>query len=155
MSVRQLMCGTGNIHITTVGEDAQELSRITRDISQLGLEIEDEHLLQHEECRPNHTFGPDGRRGRKSIADFMSLSGGAEVVEVSVTHDAKIEGMTLQEANERSVIAPKVLVVSVERDENIITPRGNTHIRADDLVTLFARGGFPEETIAAFSGDLQ
>lgn len=153
VNVRQLMCGTGNIHVTAVGEDPQALSRITNDISELGLEIEDEHLLQHEEHRPYDTFGPKGKRKGQSITDFMSLSGGAEVVEVSVTPGAEIEGMTLREANEREVIASKVLVVSVERDDRIITPRGDTEIRADDLVTLFARGDLPEATIDAFGGD--
>lgn len=153
VNVRQLMCGTGNVHVTTVGEDAQELSRITQDVAELGLEIEDEHLLQREEHRPYHAFGPEGRRGGQSIADFMSLSGGAEVVEVSVTPGAEVDGMTLREANERSLIDANVLVVSVERDEAILTPRGNTEIRADDLVTLFARGDISEETIDAFSGD--
>lgn len=153
VNVRQLMCGTGNIHVTTVGEDAQELSRVTRDVSEMGLEIEDEHLLRHEEHRPYHAFGPEGRREGQSIADFMSLSGGAEVVEVSVASGAEIDGMTLREANERGLIASEVLVVSVERDERILTPKGNTEVRADDLVTLFARGGLSEKTVGAFSGD--
>lgn len=153
VNVRQLMCGTANIHVTTVGEDAQELSRVTRSVAEMGLTIEDEHLLQHEEHRPYHAFGPEGRRGRQSIADFMSLSGGAEVVEVSVAPGAKVDGTTLSEANERGYVDPEVLVVSVERDEEILTPRGDTEIRADDLVTLFARGDLPEETIEAFGGD--
>ncbi|QIB74453.1 winged helix-turn-helix transcriptional regulator [Halogeometricum borinquense] len=153
VNVRQLMCGTGNVHVTTVGEDAQELARVTRDVAEMGLEVEDEHLLQHEEFRPYHAFGPEGRRDRQSIADFMSLSGGAEVVEVSVTPGAEVDGMTLSEANERGLVEPEVLVVSVERDEEILTPRGDTEIRADDLVTLFARGDLPEKTIAAFTDD--
>ncbi|ADQ68886.1 transcriptional regulator, AsnC family protein [Halogeometricum borinquense DSM 11551] len=153
VNVRQLMCGTGNVHVTTVGEDAQELARVTRDVAEMGLEVEDEHLLQHEEFRPYHAFGPEGRRDRQSIADFMSLSGGAEVVEVSVTPGAEVDGMTLSEANEQGLVEPEVLVVSVERDEEILTPRGDTEIRADDLVTLFARGDIPEKTIAAFTDD--
>ncbi|MDS0301016.1 TrkA C-terminal domain-containing protein [Halogeometricum sp. S1BR25-6] len=83
----------------------------------------------------------------------MSLSGGGEVVEVSVAPGAKIDGMTLREANERGLIASEVLVVSVERDERVLTPKGNTEIRADDLVTLFARGGLLEAAVGAFSGD--
>ena len=120
-------------------------------MSALGLEIEDEHLLQHEEHRPYHAFGPEGRREGQSIADFMSLSGGAEVIEVSVAPGADVDGLTLSEANERGLVEPEVLVVSVERDERILTPRGDTEIRADDLVTLFARGDLPEATIGAFT----
>lgn len=151
VNVRQLMCGAGNIHVTTVGENAEELSRVTQDVSELGLTVEDEHLLQYEEHRPYHAFGPEGRREGKSITDFMSLSGGAEVVEVSVVPGAKIDGLSLSEANERGLVDENVLVVSVERDEEILTPRGHTEIRADDLVTLFARGGVSDETVAAFS----
>ena len=152
VNVRQLMCGTENIHVTTVGEDAQELSRVTRDVSKLGLAIEDEHLLQREETRPYHAFGPEGGRDRQLIADFMSLSGGGEVVEVSVASGAEIDGVTLGEANERGLIGEDVLVVSIERDEEIVTPRGGTTVRADDLVTLFARGGVSDRTVEAFGG---
>lgn len=153
VNVRQLMCGTGNIHATTVGEDAQELSRATRDISNLDVDIEDEHLLQHEETRPYHPFGPENGRERQLTADFMSLSGGAEVVEVSVVSGAEIEGLTLSEANERGLISPDVLVVSVERDEEVLTPRGGTTVQADDLVTLFAHGGISEQTVEAFDSN--
>ena len=153
VSVRQIMRGTENIHVTTVGEDTQELTRVTRDVSNLGIDVEDEHFLQYEEVRPYHPFGPEGGHERQRIADFMSLSGGAEVVEVSVVSGAAIDGTTLSDANESGLIGTDVLVVSVERDEEIITPRGGTTIRADDLVTLYARGGVSDGTIEAFGGN--
>lgn len=150
VNVRQLMSGTRNLHVTTVGKDARELSRVTRDISKLDVAVEEEHLLQQEETRPYHAFGPESGRERQLTADFMSLSGGAEVVEVSVVPGAEIAGLTLSEANERGLIAPDVLVVSIERNEEVLTPRGGTTVQADDLVTLFAHGGVPERTIEAF-----
>jgi len=54
----------------------------------------------------------------------MELSGGAEVVEMSVSADAVVAGLTLREANEQSVIQSDVLDVSTERDDEILTPRG-------------------------------
>ncbi|AAG19636.1 MULTISPECIES: Lrp/AsnC family transcriptional regulator [Halobacterium] len=150
VSVRQLMKGRSNLHVTAVGDDMQELTRIANDLSAIGLDIEEENLLQSEEIRPYHEFGPDDSQDGHTIADFMELSGGAEVVELSVAADAEIAGHTLREANERGVIESDVLVVSIERDDEMLTPRGDTRVRPDDLVTVFCRGGISQETLSVF-----
>lgn len=150
VDVRQLMKGRNNLHITAVGDDMQELNRVANDLSAIGLEIEEENLIQSEQVLPYHKFGPDETREGQTIADFMELSGGAEVVELAVSSDADIAGLTLSEANDRDVIQSDVLVVSIERDDEMLTPRGDTVVRPDDLVTVFCRGGLTRATVEAF-----
>lgn len=56
ISVRELMTGHENIHIVAVGRDSDDLSRIGRDLSALGLEIAEEELVHNEYTRPYHDF---------------------------------------------------------------------------------------------------
>ena len=152
VGVRELMTGRGNLHVTAVGEDMADLSRVAHDLSNLGIEIEGENLVQREYYGPYDEFGPDDGPEGQSITDFMNLSGGAEVVELTVASAAPMAGLTLREANQRGVIDPEALVISIERDEEMLTPKGDTRIRPDDVVTLFSRTGVDEETIDAFHG---
>ncbi|WP_137285025.1 winged helix-turn-helix transcriptional regulator [Halorussus salinisoli] len=152
IGVRELMTGRGNLHVTAVGEDMADLSRTARDLAGLGIEIEEENLVQQEYCGPYDAFGPEDEGEGHSITDFMNLSGGAEVVELAVGKSAPIAGLTLQEANQRDIIDSEALIISIERDEAMLTPKGDTHVRPDDVVTLFSRTGIGDETIAAFDG---
>lgn len=148
--VRELMAGKRNLHVTAVGEDMTDLSEISREITNLGIEIEEEDLIQREHYSPYDTFGPDTKRDQRSITDFMSLSGNAEVVTLTVARDANIAGLTLHKANQQEVIDSEVLIVSIKRGDTMLTPKGDTEIRPDDLVTLFSRNGVDNETIAVF-----
>ncbi|PSP57438.1 AsnC family transcriptional regulator [Halobacteriales archaeon QS_1_67_19] len=150
IGVRELMTGRGNLHVTAVGEDMADLSRVARDLASLGVDIEEENLIQQEYRGPYDAFGPEEVSEGHSITEFMHLSGGAEVVELAVAPSAPIAGVTLQEANQRAVIDPETLIISIERGEQMLTPKGDTELRADDVVTLFSRTGIDDETIAAF-----
>jgi DNA-binding Lrp family transcriptional regulator len=150
IGVRELMTGRGNLHVTAVGEDMADLSRVARDLSGLGIDIEEENLVQQEYFGPYDAFGPEDDVESHSIADFMSLSGGAEVVELTVSPDAPMAGRTLREANQQGIIDTEALVISIERDDEMLTPKGDTQINPDDVVTLFSRTGIDDETIAAF-----
>jgi trk system potassium uptake protein TrkA len=86
---------------------------------------------------------------RPSIVDFMHIGEEAEVFEIVVESDAPIAGMTLREADEAGLIGGETLVVAIERDEasGPITPRGNTRIETNDLLTVYSgRGATPEVT---------
>lgn len=150
VQVRELMTGQGNLHIEAVGEDMGDLSRIARKLTNLGVEIRDEHLLHREHHRPYHAFGPEDDGDRGGITDFISLTGGAEVVELTVREGAPIAEQTLKEANAAGLLDPNVLVIGIERGEETLTPRGDTRVRADDLVTVFSRRGISEATLEAF-----
>ncbi|EMA01843.1 trk system potassium uptake protein TrkA [Haloarcula vallismortis] len=86
---------------------------------------------------------------RPSIVDFMRIGDEAEVFEITVTPGAPIAGKTLQEANEEGLIGGQTLIVAIERngDGDPITPRGDTRIEADDLLTVYSgEGATPEVT---------
>ena len=150
IEVQRLLSGQENLHITVVADDMSGIARIAHDISELGIEIEEEDLVERKEVRAYQPFGPEARKNGQSIADFMSLSGDAEVIELSIDEGAPIAGRTLGEANEAGIIDPEVLIVSVEREGDVLTPRGDTRITAGDLVTLFCRKGVREEILAQF-----
>lgn len=150
VGVRELMTGRGNLHVTAVGEDMADLSRVARDLADLGIEVEEENLIQQEYRGPYDAFGPEDDSEGHSITDFMSLSGGAEVVELTVATGAPMAGLTLREANQQGVIDAEDLVISIERDDEMLTPKGDTRVRADDVVTLFSRTGIDDDAIAAF-----
>ena len=60
VSVRELMTGEENLHVVAVGRDSDDLSRIGRDLSKLGLEIVEEELVHNEYSCPFYWFGRDG-----------------------------------------------------------------------------------------------
>lgn len=153
VDVRELMSGQRNLHVTAVGNDMNDLTRISRAIEALGMEIEDENLIQRHYERPYHYFGPEDSAQTSSLTDFISLTGGAEVLELTVSEGAAIEGMTLQEANSHGLVGEDVLVVAIERDGEIITPRGQTIIKADDLLTVFSQRGREDELVRSFSDE--
>ena len=75
----------------------------------------------------------------------------AEVFEISVSEGALIVGETLEEADVAGYLSPSMIVVAVERDGEIIIPRGHTKIESDDLVTVFSKGGITEEVVTPFN----
>ncbi len=141
INVRSLMTGRRNLHILAVGEDTSDLRRIARNLSDLGIDIEDEDLIEEELFAPYSPFSPDDASQHPEPSDYINLSGDASVVKVTVNPDAPIAGLTLQTASQRGVIDEETLVIAIERDDQELTPRGNTVIRGDDIVTILSRGG--------------
>ncbi|MCU4801378.1 TrkA family potassium uptake protein [Halobacteria archaeon HArc-gm2] len=86
---------------------------------------------------------------RPAIVDYMRVGDTAEVFEITVDEGAPIAGMTLQEAADDDLLDQGVLVVAIERNGagDPITPRGNTEIHAEDLLTVYsADGATPDVT---------
>jgi len=86
---------------------------------------------------------------RPSIVDFMRIGEQAGVFEITVENTAPIAGKTLQEANDAGLIQSDVLIVAIERngEGEPITPRGETRIEPNDLLTVYsATGATPEVT---------
>ncbi|WP_135305147.1 Lrp/AsnC family transcriptional regulator [Haloarcula amylovorans] len=155
VNVRELRTGRGNLQIKAVGEEMSDLTRIAHQLSKLGLEIEDEDLIQEEYFTPYEPFGPDGASKQGAMTDMVSLSGGAEVVDVTVSKDAPIVNTTLREANEQSLLGSEVLIIAIERGDEMITPKGDTEICSGDLISVFARDGVPESTLESFGNTNQ
>ncbi|WP_144901975.1 Lrp/AsnC family transcriptional regulator [Halobellus captivus] len=55
--VREIMTGEENVHITAVGRDSDDLSRIGRELSSLGFEIVEEEIIRNEYSNPYSEFG--------------------------------------------------------------------------------------------------
>lgn len=152
INVREVMSGRENLHITAVGTDTNDITRIARALSVLGLDIEEEDLLQREHVQPYGPFGPDADELSESVADFISLTGGAEVVELAVGENATIVGRTIRETDEEGLLGRDTLVVAIERSGRVITPKGNTTIESGDVVTVFSQGRIADETLRLFAG---
>ncbi|WP_311171313.1 Lrp/AsnC family transcriptional regulator [Halobellus ordinarius] len=56
ISVREIMTGEENVHITAVGRDSDDLSRIGRELSSLGFEIVEEEIIRNEYTNPYSPF---------------------------------------------------------------------------------------------------
>lgn len=148
--VRQLTSGQENLRITALGTDSDDISRLARELTELGLDVDEQAIVHDEFTQPYGPFAPDEGGRHASFTDFRSLSGGAEVVEFTVAEDAPIAGYTLADANDAGFLPDDVLVISHERGETVRAPNGDTDIRAGDVLTLFAREPLPEETVGAF-----
>ena len=86
---------------------------------------------------------------RPAIVDYMRIGDEAEVFEITVTENAPIAGKTLTEAGKEEILSDNVLIVAIEREgeDRPLTPRGNTHIKLNDLLTVYsANGADPELT---------
>lgn len=89
---------------------------------------------------------------RPSVEDFMTLSDGAEVFEITVEEGAPVADRSLRGADEAGLFGDDVLVVAIERDGEVLTPKGDATVRAGDLVTVFSRRGATPEITGAFTG---
>jgi DNA-binding Lrp family transcriptional regulator len=152
INVREIMSGKGDLRITVVGTDTDDLTRIAQGITSLGIKIDDEDLVHREYFRPYAPFGPRDEEVASPVTGVAGLAGDADVVEVIVRKEAPIAGKTLQEANENGLVPSDVLVVRINRDEGTITPTGETLIEENDFVTIHSRLGVTEETLEAFTG---
>jgi DNA-binding Lrp family transcriptional regulator len=48
VAVREVMTGNENVHVEVVGRDGDDLSRIGRELDEIGFEIEDEDIIRNE-----------------------------------------------------------------------------------------------------------
>lgn len=58
VAIREVMTGAENVHIEVVSIDSNDLSRIGRDLNDVGLTVVDEDLIRNEYTRPFHQFRP-------------------------------------------------------------------------------------------------
>ncbi|SEW13153.1 Lrp/AsnC family transcriptional regulator [Halobacterium jilantaiense] len=150
VSVRELMTGKTNLAVTAVGSNTDDISRIAGELSDAGLEIEDESVVENEYHQPYNPFGPDDVPVGPSLTDFMSLAGGAEVVEFTVSEGADVAGLTIEQAVEDGLLADEMLVVGIERDGGVLTPKGETVIRTGDVVSLFSKSTLERDALEVF-----
>lgn len=84
---------------------------------------------------------------RPKIKDFLTVGGGkAEIFEVIVSDRSHAVGKELSKLRIKEGI-----VVAIERNSDIILPKGNTVIEADDLITVFAKEKDVEKISSLFA----
>lgn len=59
VAIREVMTGAENVHVEVVGADGDDLSRIGRDLNDIGMEIVDEDIIRSEYSRPFNRFAID------------------------------------------------------------------------------------------------
>lgn len=57
--VKEVMTGEQNVHVSAVGADSDDLSRIGRDLDELGLEVADEDIIRSEYTGSFSGFDPE------------------------------------------------------------------------------------------------
>lgn len=61
VEVQEVMTGEENVLVSVVGEDGNDLSRIGRELSDIGLHVADEDVIRYHHNHPYHRFNQ--RRG--------------------------------------------------------------------------------------------
>ena len=128
VNVREIMTGQGDLCIKAVGTDTDDITRISQDITDLGIRIDDKGLIHREYFRPYAQFGPKQEEATSPVTGVAGLAGAADVVELVVKEDAPIAGKNLKEANQEDLLSPGILVVRIDQGEESITPSGSTVI---------------------------
>jgi hypothetical protein len=150
INVRTLMTGRRNLHVLAAGENTSDLRRVARRLTDLGIHIEDEDLLEEELFAPYGPFDPDDGDRAPEPNDFISLTGDASVVEVTVQSGAPVAGLSLEAAVREGILDAETLVIAIERDDRELTPHGDTVVRPDDIVTVLSRTGGDDGSLSAF-----
>lgn len=154
VNVRTLMTGRRNLHVLAVGENTEDLQQVARNLSQLGIEIEDEDLVEDEFVSPYDPFDPDDATETSGPNDCISLTGEASIIELPVSADAPIAGYSLAEASGREILDDETLVIGIERDDRELTPHGDTVVRPGDIVTILSRSRSTSAELAAFDASV-
>lgn len=89
---------------------------------------------------------------RPSINKFVSLAGGkAEIVEILIRDESFAANKTIKDLG----LPQNVLVISIERGDDVIIPEGNTMILPGDSVFIFVRRTLVDRIFNLFSaGDI-
>ena len=72
---------------------------------------------------------------------------------MTVGEKALVGGEATQAASERGLIESVVLVITIERDEQIITPKGETKIQSSTLIRALSRHGLSDDTMHQLTGE--
>jgi DNA-binding Lrp family transcriptional regulator len=143
--VRVLMLGRPDLQVVAVGEDTNDLRRIAEALADLDIEIDDEELVQTQLHSPYQPFGPTDAEGDTPL-DRIELVDGTDLLELSVQADAPAAGHSLRALHERGLVPEDVVIISVERDDEVTTPSEDMTLRVDDILTVLPRG-VPEEAV--------
>jgi trk system potassium uptake protein TrkA len=86
------------------------------------------------------------------VRDFMSLGNGAEIAEVVLEAGAPLVNRSLDELGE-DTLPDDVILVAIERGDDLLVPKGDTTLQSGDVVTLFSLPGITDSLISSFEAD--
>lgn len=72
-------------------------------------------------------------QGSKRIVTYLLIQGQAEIMEIIATDDMKLANVPLRDVK----LPDGVLIAAIHRRQEVIIPKGDTKIMADDKVTIF------------------
>ena len=152
ISTRELMDGSSNLVITAVGPNTDNITQVALELSNLGLDINDESVIKGEHHSRYTPFGPEEVPKGPSLTEFMSLASGAEVVEFTVSEGAEVAGLSIKQAVADGLLTDELLVVGIGRDGDMLTPKGETVIQTGDVVSVLSKENLNKSTLAVFGG---
>lgn len=85
------------------------------------------------------------------VSDFVELSDGTELIELTVEVGSPAAGKPLSEAKSSGTLPEGCLVVAIDEGEGVYPPDGTTVLDPGDEVTLLVTDEFIDSAIAAFS----
>ncbi|MFQ5795383.1 MAG: potassium channel family protein [Candidatus Bipolaricaulia bacterium] len=89
---------------------------------------------------------------RPKIRDLVTLSGGAQLFEATLTERSSLVGKTIQESGHAGLIPDKTLIVAVERDDEQIIPVGKTLLNVGDQVTVITQQPATDDLVGRITG---
>jgi len=119
---------------------------------------EPDHISLFEELDINFVESPHRLNGeylyrkvqRPGIKEFMRLDGGAEIVEIKISDESVLAGLSILDARDTDKIPDELNIVAIYRDKELIIPRGNTTFEAGDVVTVLSKEELDEEMLETF-----
>lgn len=72
-------------------------------------------------------------QGSKRVISSLLIQGQAEIMEIIATNEMQLSNVSLNELD----LPDGVLIAAIHRGNQVIIPKGNTHIMEDDKVTIF------------------
>lgn len=89
---------------------------------------------------------------RPQIQDLVTLTGGAQIFKATVTEKSPLVGKSLRERGKQGRVPKYALIVTVERDGELIIPSGNTVLQPGDVITAFSNRRVTDELVKRFTG---
>lgn len=149
INVRKIITGSIDVHIMAVSQDTRSTNQITKKINKYGVEIVEEDLIQEEHFSPYQPFGPKDHKN-DSIIGLKKISGNIETINITVNKNSPVTNKSLKEIKDKDLIGDEVLIIAIERENKVITPKGDTKIKPNDIITILSPKGVSNTDIEVF-----
>lgn len=88
------------------------------------------------------------KAGEKAAKEVKAV--GKETEVFIVKENSLVTGKTVQEIDDLGLLGEDALFVEIDREDEIITPKGDTVIKTGDTVTMTSSSGITDKTREAF-----